>query len=589
MLKKISQLIKKVLQCNLEGIMMKIEHDYLPGARPYSPKQIQEYTEKGYWLNETYEDLLQRAVKKFPSKTFIVDLTKKPALRLTFKEAKEKIDRFAAYLKKQGVKKYDRILVQLPNCYEFIITYFGAQKIGAVPVLAVPKYEYLEINDIMTLTQPVSWIIPDRDGARDFVSLIPKIKANHENLTHIFMIGDHQRFPEEALSLEECIEEVTKQEIKQVYHEKPDPNDVAHILLTGGTTGRSKAVPRTYNSFLTNVRYINRHFSSEDINLLATPVGHGMAHQGALGCSVLHGGTLIISASPRPTDILEAIHTEKVTRLAVVPTQLIGMLEHPELEKYDLSSLRMISTAGAPLDSKIAQRAIKFFSQFECIVQGGAYGSSEGPSAQHPEPPTGTLVASVGKPLVDGDHYIVINEQEEILPPNTIGELAVKGPSVFTVYYNSEEVNDQIFTKSGYYKTGDLAKIDENGYIYITGRKKDIIQRGGESIVPSEIEDLIEQHPAVDKAAVVGMPDPYMGERACAYVTLKSGIKSLTLEDMIRFLKEKGAGVLLWPERLEIIEEFPLTNVGKLDKKALRKSIREKLIREGVICEKEDL
>ena len=187
---------------------------------------------------------------------------------------------------------------------------------------------------------------------------------------------------------------------------------------------------------------------------------------------------------------------------------------------------------------------------------------------------------AVGMPGCDGDRWKVIDDAERELPANTEGELVSKGPCVFTGYYKSEEENKSIFTRDGYYKMGDLGKIDEQGNIYITGRKKDIIQRGGEGIIPAEIENLLHQLPAIERAAVVGMPDTRLGEKACAFVVLKPG-SSLSFDEMVRSLREWGASVLLLPERLEIVTELPRTSVGKVDKKALVRKITEKLTEEG--------
>ncbi|MFH1488254.1 MAG: hypothetical protein ABII06_05075, partial [Pseudomonadota bacterium] len=188
--------------------------------------------------------------------------------------------------------------------------------------------------------------------------------------------------------------------------------------------------------------------------------------------------------------------------------------------------------------------------------------------------------------VTPGSHYRVIDAKGRELPPGRQGELVARGPEVFTGYYKTtEEENRKVFTRDGYYRTGDLATVDKRGYIRITGRIKDVIQRGGETLVPSEMEDLIRRHPDVESVAVVGMPDPKMGERACAYVKTRPG-KSLGFDELITFLKSQGAGVLLLPERLEISDSLPETGVGKIDKKALRRDIEEKLRLEGERNEK---
>jgi len=264
-----------------------------------------------------------------------------------------------------------------------------------------------------------------------------------------------------------------------------------------------------------------------------------------------------------------------------VPTQLEDILNLPDLHRYDLTSLRKVVTAGAALRPETAQKAKAFFKSLGAEFGGGGFGSSEGPCASHyPGELPEIFRLSIGRPMCEGDRWKVLDEEEQELPPNTEGELAAKGPCVFTGYYRSEADNREIFTADGYYKMGDVGKIDEQGHIYITGRKKDVIQRGGEGIIPSEIERLLCLHPDIEAAAVVAMPDPRLGERACSYVVLKPGAR-LTFEEMMVFLKSQGAGVFLLPERLEIVDKLPKTAVGKIEKKSLRKDIAEKLKREG--------
>jgi non-ribosomal peptide synthetase component E (peptide arylation enzyme) len=278
---------------------------------------------------------------------------------------------------------------------------------------------------------------------------------------------------------------------------------------------------------------------------------------------------------------METIQREKVTRVFLVPTQLEGVVNHPDRDKYDLGSLKIVGTTGAALPRDIAQKAIDYLEKFNCKFSGNALGASEGLLAQgDPDDPLDEQLKTVGQNVTPGSHYKTIDEDENELPVNTEGELVARGPEVFTGYYKAtEEENREVFTQDGYYRTGDLVKMDERGYISVTGRKKDVIMRGGETLVPSEMEDLIRKHPAVDGVAVVGMPDPKMGERACAYVVPGPG-KSFKFEEMIEFLKRGGASVLLLPERLEIVDSLPLTGMGKVDKKVLRKDIESKLVEE---------
>jgi non-ribosomal peptide synthetase component E (peptide arylation enzyme) len=224
----------------------------------------------------------------------------------------------------------------------------------------------------------------------------------------------------------------------------------------------------------------------------------------------------------------------------------------------------------------LARRAQRFCETHGIRFGGSAFGCTEGPSIGHqPDEPLDRLVRTVGRPTVPGHRWIVLDAEGRELPAGEPGELAVRGPSVFTGYYKAAEDSRRIFTETGYYRTGDQGFIDPEGYVHITGRLKDIIQRGGEAVVPAEIEDLLLEHPAVSRVAVVAMPDPRLGQRACAYVVVKPGA-GLTLEQLVEYLRSRGAGPLHWPERLETVTALPETATGKLDRVALRADIAEK-------------
>ncbi len=554
------------------------ERQYLEGAIPYPPEVIREYTARGWWLNLTYGDILDRSTSLYPNKTAVIDAFGS----LTYRQLQAKVDRLAMAFLGLGLKRYDRLLLQLPNRLEFVIAFYAAQRIGVVPVIVVMRHDYQELSHFFRLTEAMGWILPARDGKRDLISLIRKIRQGAESLRHVIILEDNNNVSEDTLSFQRLIDQTSPDRYPADYlvRFRPDPNDVAVIFTTGGTTGLPKGVPRTHNSFLSNVRYTSLHARPEDVRAQVTPIGHTMAHQGAVGAAIFYGATLVLIAAPKAVDILEAIQRHRVTDITLVPTLLEDILAHPDLGRYDLSSLRNLRTAGAALRPESADKARELMAGLGGDFGGGAFGSTEGPNARQPiegpKPPKG----SIGKPGVAGDHWKVIDDDERELPPNTEGELVAKGPAVFTGYYKSEEENHVIFTGDGYYKMGDLGYIDEEGFIFITGRKKDIIQRGGEGIIPKQIEDLLHQLPAVESAAVVAMPDQRLGEKACAYLVMKDGAH-LTFDEMVAGLKAMGASVLLLPERLEVVRSFPRTAVGKIDKKALQKDIREKLEREG--------
>jgi 2,3-dihydroxybenzoate---[aryl-carrier protein] ligase len=553
--------------------------DFLKGAIPYDEKIIKEYTQKGWWLNLTFGDLLDRAVERNRDKVAVID----EHTIITYGELKRRVDQFACSLIRLGVKKYDRILIQLPNCHEYLVAFYGMQRIGAVPVLAIPRHGEGEISNFIHEMEPVGWILPVQDGKLDFKTLVEKISPRSNGVKHVIMIADGNDIPADSLSFEDLLTPNDNDEsvINTFKERRPDPNDVAVILFTGGTTGMPKGVPRTHNSYLANIRYCNKDMRANDVRSAVTPVGHAMANQGAVGGSIFHANSLCMIPVPRSGAILSAIEKHRVTSLTMVPTQLKDILADPNLKDFDLSSLRKVVTAGAALSSKTAEEAKAFFEGWGAQFGGGGFGSSEGPCAMHRlGAPDEVVLNAIGAPTCDGDHWKVIDENENELPIGSEGELVAKGPCVFTGYLHSDKENHTIFTQDGYYKMGDLGYMDKDGYIYITGRKKDIIQRGGEGIIPSEIEKLLYRHPHIVSAAVVAMPDPRLGEKACAYVNLKSE-ETMTFEEMVAFLKNEGASVLQLPERLEIVNALPLTKVGKIDKVALQKDIIKKTKEEG--------
>jgi len=360
---------------------------------------------------------------------------------------------------------------------------------------------------------------------------------------------------------------------------RPDPNDVAVLMPTGGTTFLLKIVPPTQNSRLCKKSLDADRSFPNSIHLVGTLGGHALGVR-QINSTLLAQNTLIMRNDISATEILETIQQERVNTLGLVPTQIDSLIA--EFDKCDTSSLKRILSGAGAISADLKAKLTEFLKDkpFSFVAE---MGSSEGMgSSSAPGDPLEQVLTTVGHVLTPGDHNKIIDVNANELPPNTEGELVAKGPGIFAGYYKEPETNQELFTPDGYFRTGDMAVIDENGVMKITGRIKDIIRRGSETIMPGEIENILYRHPNIDKVSIVGMPDPVMGERICAYVVPRPG-KHLTFEEMIDFVKSQGASVLLLPERLEIISELPLTGVGKVDKKVLRKDIEEKLIKEGVL------
>lgn len=378
-------------------------------------------------------------------------------------------------------------------------------------------------------------------------------------------------------SVEKLINEadVNRDTVQAMKDRRPDPMEVAQIMPTGGTTGLPRLSPRTHNDYLCNVEYHSRtwEITSNDTLLVVTPVGHGMAMHWGIGGTFFNFGRLVLLDSTEPEVICETIQREKVTALPSVPAIVTGMVNLGNLNQYDLSSLRTISVGGAPSRPDLVKAV---WTKVGCRYHNGL-GSVEGTcTSTRTEDDIETICYSVGRPICPYDTLKIVDSDGNEVPIGQEGELVSKGPGIFTGYFKSPEDNKAVFTTDGFFRTGDLAKKDERGYIFITGRIKDIVNRGGEKISAVEIENLMSEHPWIQSVAVVGMPDKVLGERICAYVQLVPGAK-LSFEEIITYLKNKGASVLQLPERIEFVENIPLTNIGKFDKKVLREDIKKRI------------
>ena len=543
----------------------------IEGFTEYAKEDRQKYNRMRWWLGMTWGDMFDKATDLYPDKVGLVD----DMGRWTYSELRDKVDRLAISLIKLGIKPRDWVLLQFPNWHEYILAFFAMQKIGALTVLLIPRHNQSEVNHLCALTKPVAWILPGQYGKINYQPIIDDVLKENGQLKHIIQVRTERngRYP----TLDEMIEktELTTENLRMLEERRPDPDEVSHIMPTGGTTGLPKASVRTHNSYITNVEYHSRawEITSNDTLLVATPVGHSMAMHWGIGAAFFNYARLVLLDSTQPEDICEWVQKEKVTAIPSVPALITRVVNMEGLEKYDLTSLKKISVGGAPSTPDLVRTV---YNRLKCIFING-FGSSEGTNmSTRPDDNIDVICNSVGRPACPYDKIIIVDEAGNEVPPGVEGELVSKGPGVFTGYFKSEEENSQIFTPDGFFKTGDKARKDQFGNITITGRIKDIINRGGEKISALDIENRMSEHPAIRGVAVVGMPDPVLGERICAYVTLMPGAR-LSSAEIIAFLKDKGASVQQLPERIEFLEELPVTKVGKVDKKALREDIKKRL------------
>ena len=551
----------------------------LAGFTPYKKDDADKYNKFRWWSGITFGDMLDKAANLYPNKEALVDNTS----RLTYSQIREKANRLAIGLMELGIKPQDRVLLQLPNWNEFIYSFFAIQKIGAIDVLLLARHAQAEVNHICRLTGAVAWIVAESYHNIDYLPIIDDVSKANPSLKHVILVrsGDNKRF----LSLEKLIEkaDLSEANLQKLAERRPDPMEVAHMGPTGGTTGLPKVSARTHNDYICRSEYTARawELTSNDTCIIVAPAPHDLSFCNAICSTLFMFGKLVMLDSTEPEDILNVIQKEKVTAVAWVPALAYRLVNFERLKDYDVSSLQKMMCGGQAATPELVKDVNE---KLGCKFVNG-YGGTEGHQVfTRLDCDQATVHTNVGRPTCPYSTYKVIDANEKELPLNTPGELVVKGPDIFTGYYNSPEENKEAFTKDGFFKTGDQAKIDNSGNITMTGRIKDIIKRGGENISPVEIEELIIAHPDIAQVSVVGMPDPVLSERACAYIQPKPGAR-LSFEDIILFLKSKGASVLQLPERIEFVDSFPLTKANKPDKKPLREDIRKKLIAEGILKE----
>lgn len=531
----------------------------------YPPELVEEYTAKGYWTGLTIKELLERNATDQPEKEAFVDRRG----RVRWDRVNLSADRIALKFLELGLRKGDVIGVQLPNWSEFASAVGACGKMGAVFCQFSSEFRRREVEFILRFSGARALLIPAAFKGFDYPAMISELRPALPKLEHVFVVGDP--VPPGMHSLREIVEAPLERRYPPGYLDRsaPDANDVMRLAFTSGTTGDPKCVVHTQNSTLTAcaLQMKSHHLGRDDAFLLFLPVGLNWGLFMVLQ-TFLAGAKLVMMDAFNAGEALRLIQAERVTYFPTAPTGLIALLNHPGLDRFDVKSLRLIATGGASCPIEVL-RAVK--ERFPCrLIE--LYGMLEAgfQSWTLPEEDPEAVCGTVGKPLAEVESKILDDAGREV-SSGTVGEIASRGPSVMVGYFENPEANAKSFTKDGWFLTGDLGVLDERGYLKIVGRKKDMIIRGGANIYPREIEEILFQHPKVLEVALIGIPDPYVGERACACIVPKAG-ESLGFEEVVGFLRGKIATYKL-PERVEILSELPHTPTGKIQKPVLRERI----------------
>ncbi|MCF8106699.1 MAG: AMP-binding protein [Desulfohalobiaceae bacterium] len=538
-------------------------------SKVYDPELSKKYEEKGWWLGMTIGDILDKYAGLYPDKEALAG----QGQRFTFAELRSAADRLAYGLLEQGFKKGDRVMLQLPNWPEFILAHYALQKAGLVMVLLTVDHTEREISHLAKLTEPTGWILPLRYRKTDYSSLIQGVTEQVPTLDKVIVVGQGETA--EYFEFSDLADGNTDpQDIRKAIHQaRPDPGDVCYLLPTGGTTNLPKCAVRTHNDYLCNVEYKSRAWdiNIRDTSLVVTTVGHNLALLVTFSGAIFQGAKIVLLDSTRPVDFCRTVEEEKVTCTGLVPTLISRFVAYEELEKYDLSSLSKVYVGAAHSPPELVSRVERLIG---CRYI-NAFGMVEGPCAQtRPSDPLEIRTETIGRPVCPHDDFCTLDAEGKKTPVGVEGELAAKGPGIFSGYYRNPQTNTFAFTPDGYFRTGDLAIIDQEGHIRLTGRIKDVINRGGEKISARDVEDIISTHPAVEYVAAVGMPDKDLGEQVCVFVKPISGA-TISHEDIVRQMEDYGAAKNLIPSLSEVVGSLPLTAAGKADKKILRLRLNE--------------
>jgi 2,3-dihydroxybenzoate-AMP ligase len=486
------------------------------------------------------------------------------------------------------------MVVQLPNSPEFIVLIFALFRLGVIPVLALPVHRRSEIDHLCKMTEAVGYVIPRRHAGFEFLALADAVREGNPGLRHV-LVADALLDDDSPGGLDDAFVRTDGTRIRPgaayppeaAYRAeagyRPDAAcrpelpaaDVALLLLSGGTTGAPKLIPRTHRDYLYNIKESATvcGLDEKSVYLAVLPAAHNFA----LGCpgvlgTLAVGGTVVLTPDCDPDQAFGLIERNRVTVSALTPPLLALWLAEAAWTDADLSSLRLLQVGGARLHRAEAARVEP---ELGCRLQ-QVFGMAEGLLCfTRADDPEEIVLSTQGRPLSAADELRLVDADDRDVAPGEVGHLLVRGPYTVSAYYRAPEFDATAFTADGYYRTGDLVRITPTGHLVVEGRIKDVVNRGGEKVPAAEVEEHLVTHPLVAQAALVGMPDGLLGERTCAYVVPRG--QPPALSELTTFLRDLGLAAYKLPDRLEIVDALPRTGAGKVDKRLLTARITAEL------------
>ncbi len=540
----------------------------------YTPEVIKEYFRKGYWTDTTLSEAWEETAEQYPDREAIVD----SRTRLTWSQARQRIDSYALGFAELGIRRDDVIVIQLPPSVDLLLLRVACEKAGILGIVATRTLRHREMEYIINKSEPVALVIPYEFGGFNYYQMLEEMRPHIAPIKYCFIEGD--TMPQGTIALADLRNQFREQKYSHDYlnPRKFSAIETSLIVHTTGTTGMPKLVEHAACSRLWQARdWMTRlNLTAADTLGMFLPAPAGPNTPVYYGAPQI-GAKVVILEKFTPEEALELIQKEKITFAVFVPTMLLLMTSHPNFEKYDVSSLRLVQTAGAPLPYQAGIEVERKLQRPIYQVYGGI---DHDPTTMHSLGDSFDVRhLTVGKPI-SGSEFRILDDEGRKVPKDQVGEVWGRGAACPPGFYKDEETFLSVW-KTGYINTEDLGKWDEEGNLVLAGRKRDIIIRGGQNVYPNEVEELLQTHPQLADAAVVKMPDPIMGEKGCAYIVPQGG-ESVSIEGIISFLRGKKLASYKLPERIEFIDKIPrIEGQLKVDKKVLEKDIAEKLSAEG--------
>lgn len=536
---------------------------------PWPEEFVRRYRDAGYWRDESFGAMLRERAQKHPER---IAVTGDDGAQLSYAELDRQASAIAVALQKLGLQRGDRVIVHLPNIVEFVSVVFGLFRAGMLPLYALPAQRITEIEHFAKTGDARGYICAGQFAAFDYRELAATLRERCPHVEHILVVrGDAGPWR----SLPVLMTAVDDADIEALPATVSLGQDTAFLQISGGSTGLSKLIPRTHDDYIYTLRESARicGLSEHSTWLCALPMAHNfpMSSPGFLGALYV-GGRALLSTSPEADACFRLIAREKATDTGLVPPLLLQWLDAAPTTPHDISSMKVIQVGGAKLIAEVARRVKPVLG----VTLQQVFGMAEGlVNYTRLDDDEQTIIETQGRPISPDDEIRIVDDNDQPVAAGEAGNLLTRGPYTIRGYYNNPAANERSFTHDGFYRTGDIVRRNERGYLTVQGRAGDHINRAGEKISAEEIENHLMAHPAVYDAAVVSVPDEYLGERSCAFIIAR-GERPRSV-DIKRWMRAQGVADFKVPDQIVFMDSFASTAAFKLSRKALRAHLRAQL------------